>query len=58
MSHLKAAHGWGGDGGVGGKTACVPKFFHTYPNMMKLGTVVSYPKKIQKDMHDVTHPLG
>ena len=26
----------------------LPKIYHTYPTMMKLGTVIPYPKKIQK----------
>ena len=26
----------------------LPKIFHTYPTMMKLGTVIPYPKKIRK----------
>ena len=32
----------------GGKKAPLPKICHTYPTMMKLGTVIPYPKKIQK----------
>ena len=31
-------------GGGGG----LPKIFHTYPAMIKLGRVIPYPKKIQK----------
>ena len=31
-----------------GKKAPLPKTCHTYPTMMKLGTVIPYPKKIQK----------
>ena len=42
----------------GGKTACVPELFHIYPNMMKLGTVVSYLKKIQKDINYLIHRLS
>ena len=42
-----AAHGWGGGGGGGAKSP-LPKIFHTYPTMMKLGTVISYIKNIQK----------
>ena len=38
-----AAHGW-----WGGQKAPLPKIFHTYPTMMKLGTVISYIKNIQK----------
>ena len=30
------------------KRAPLPKTCHTYPTMMKLGTVIPYPKKIQK----------
>ena len=32
----------------GGKKAPLPKICHTYPIMMKLGTVIPYLKKIQK----------
>ena len=44
-----------GDGGGGaGKKACLPKICYEYPTMMKLGTVISYLKKIQKiyEYHD------
>ena len=34
--------------GVRGKKVPLPKICHTYPTMMKLGTVISYIKKIQK----------
>ena len=44
------------DGG-GSKKAPLPKICHTYPTMMKLGTVISYLKKIQKYMNHVTHHL-
>ena len=33
-----------------------PKFCYIYPMMMKLGTVISYLKKIQKYINQVTHP--
>ena len=38
----------------GGKKAPLPKICHTYPKMMKLGTVIPYLKKIQKiyESHD------
>ena len=36
------------DGGRWGKKAPLPKIFHTYPTMMKIGTVIPYLKKIQK----------
>ena len=36
------------DGGEGQKDPPFPKICHTYPTMMKLGTVKSYLKKIQK----------
>ena len=41
MGIFGAAHGWGG--GVP-----LPKICHTYPTVMKLGTVIPYLKKIQK----------
>ena len=36
---------WVGRGGA--KRLALPKICHTYPTMMKLGTVIPYPKKIQ-----------
>ena len=44
MGIFGAAHGWE----RGAKKAPLPKICHTYPTMMKLGTVIPYPKKIQK----------
>ena len=54
MDFFRAAHGWGG-GGVGQKGPPLLKICHTYPKMMKLGTVTPYPKKIQKiyESHDI-----
>ena len=34
--------------GGGAKRAPLPKICHTYPTMMKLGTVIPYLKKIKK----------
>ena len=34
-----------------------PKICHTYRTMMKLGTVISYPKKIQKIYESRDTPL-
>ena len=45
MGFFGAAHGWGGEGG---KKVPLPKICHTYPTVIKLGTVLPYPKKIQK----------
>ena len=42
MGIFGAAHEWG-EGGQKGLKIC-----HTYPTMMKLGTVIPYVKKIQK----------
>ena len=44
----------GGGRGGGGKRAPLSKISHTFPTMMKLGTVIPYLKKIQKlyDSHD------
>ena len=47
MSFFGAAHRWGG-GWVGLKRSPIYKICHTYPKMMKLGTIIPYPKKIQK----------
>ena len=40
------------------KKATLLKICHTYPTMMKLGTAVSYLKKIQKNIDHVKHTLG
>ena len=42
MGIFGAAQGWGGQKGP------LPKICHTYPTVMKLGTIIPYPKKIQK----------
>ena len=44
MGFFGAAHGWGG----GAFWPPLPKIRHTYFTMMKLGTVIPYPRKIQK----------
>ena len=52
MDFFGAAHG----GGRGAKTSPLLKICHIYPTMMKLGTVIPYPKKIQKIYESrVTH---
>ena len=33
------------------------KICHTYRTIMKLGTIIPYLKKIQKNMNHLTHPL-
>ena len=45
MGFLLAAHGSGGEQK---SPPHLPKICHIYPIMMKLGTVIPYPKKIQK----------
>ena len=42
MGNFGAAYGWGG------QKDPLPKICHTYPTMMKLGTVMPYLKKVQK----------
>ena len=42
MGLFGSTRGWGGQKGPH------PKTCHTYPTMMKLGTVIPYLKKIQK----------
>ena len=46
------AHRWGV-----AKKAPLPKICHTYPTMMKLGTVIPYLKKIQKIYESCDTPL-
>ena len=55
MDFFGAAHGWSGEGAA--KRAPLPKICHTYPTMMKLGTVIPYPKKIQKIYESRDTPL-
>ena len=43
MGFFGAAHAWGQD-----KKSPFPKICHTNPTMMKLDTVIPYPKQIQK----------
>ena len=54
MSLFGAAHGWGEQKGP------LPKIYHTYPKMMKLGTVIPYLKRTQKirDSHDTPLSCG
>ena len=53
MGLFGAAQGW-----EGGKKAPYPKIYHTYPTMMKLGTVIPDLKKTQKYKNHVTNPLS
>ena len=53
MGFFGAAHGTEG----GGQKAPLPKICHTFPTMMKLGTITPYLKKIQKYKNHVTHTL-
>ena len=41
MGFFGAVHGWGGS-----KKAPLLRIYHTYPAIMKLGTVMPYLKKI------------
>ena len=52
MGFFGAAHGWGMS-----KKALLPKIYHTYPTVIKLGTAISYPKKIQKIYESHDSPL-
>ena len=52
MSLFGAAHGW-----ARCKKAPLSKICHTYPAIMKLGTVIPYLKKIQKIYESRDTPL-
>ena len=52
MVFFGATHGWGGK-----KALTLPKICHTYPAMMKLGTVKPYLKKIRKIYESRDIPL-
>ena len=43
--------------GEGQKGTPFPKICHTYPTMMKRGTVIPYPKKIPKIYESCDTPL-
>ena len=45
------------DGEGAKKTPHLPKIYHTYPTMMKLGTVIPYLRKIQKIYESLDTPL-
>ena len=49
---------FGGCSRMVGSKKTLPKICHTYPTMMKVGTIIPYQKKIQKYMNHVTHPFG
>ena len=59
MGFFWAAHGWWwlGAGGVGAKKAPLPKICHTFSIMMKRGTVIPDPKKIQNIYESRDTPL-
>ena len=53
MGFFGGAHEW-----VEQKGPPLPKICHTYPTMMKLGTVIPYLEKTQKYIIHVTQPLS
>ena len=53
MGFFGASHVWGGEQ----KGPPLPKICHTYPTMMKIGTFMPYPKKIQKIHESSDTPL-
>ena len=55
MGFFEAAHGWGG--GVRVKRSPFPKICHTYPIMMKLGTVIPYLMKTPQKYESRDTPL-
>ena len=48
----------GMEGGGGAKRALPPNICHTYPTVMKLGTVILYLKKTKKNMNHVINPFS
>ena len=60
MGLFRVVYGWRGSVRGGGKQkGPFLKIGHTYPTMIKLGTVIAYLKKIQKIYtNDVTHLLS
>ena len=50
MNFFRDAHGWRGRGGKKPPPPHLHKICHTYAKMMKLGTVIPYLRKIQKNI--------
>ena len=48
---------WSQMGGGEAKRSPLPKICDSYPTMMKLGTVIPYPKRFKKHVNHVIHPL-
>ena len=42
---------------IGGAKSPLPKLYHTYPTMMKLGTVIPYLRKVQTIYESRDKPL-
>ena len=58
MDFLGAAHGWEIGGGGGGQKGPPPSYILSHRStMMKLGTVITYLKKIQKRYESRGAPL-
>ena len=49
---------WRGCSQMAGAKSPLPKICHTYPTMMKLGTVIPYLRRIKKKMNHMTQPLS
>ena len=58
MGFFEADQGWGTGVKKAPKKDALPKICHTYPTMIKLGTVIHYLKKINKYTNHVTHLLS
>ena len=54
MGFFRAAHGWAKGGA---KRHSLPKICHTFPKMMKLGTVIPSLKKDPKNIKSLDTPL-
>ena len=58
LSPIQDGHFLGCSQMGGGERLLLPKICHTYPAMIKLGTVIPYLKNIQKYINHVTHLLS
>ena len=54
MGFFGSAYGWG----VDVSKSPLPKICQEYPTVMKLGTIIPYPKKTKKYINHVTHLLS
>ena len=58
MGLFRVSHEWRRRGGSGAKRPLLPKICHTYPTIMKLGTVIPYLKIGTRYDFEILHQHG